>query len=265
MGCAVREQQRSVRTFGLNIIALGRCRTPHTNSLLKWTSNSWRVLLGAAAAWPNRVLSSRWAGRRVRFTFAADSRADSTRTRSSAIHPNVCVYATGGSEHYSSRDAIMERMEQQHALIRSAFPPAFAGCLPSLTWKQRLTGCAVCFLIGMLVSVFATFALVTSPTTFGVLYTFGNLLSLLSTGFLVGPMRQFKNMFHRKRITATLVFLALLIGTLAVAFGTGSTIGTLVMVLFQFLALAWYTISYIPYARDVVRKAIGGCFGKGGR
>ena len=114
-------------------------------------------------------------------------------------------------------------------------------------------------------SIFATLSLVVSPSTFGVLYTLGNLLSLLSTGFLVGPMRQVRNMFHRKRITATFLYLGALAATLGVAFGTGSTIGTLVMVLLQFLALIWYTISYVPFAREMVKNMFGNCFRKGGR
>jgi hypothetical protein len=96
------------------------------------------------------------------------------------------------------------------------------------------------------------------------LYTIGNLLSLLSTGFLIGPVRQLKNMFHRKRAVATLIYLGALIGTLAVAFTTHSVIATLLMILVQFCAMAWYTLSYIPYARDVVRKAVVGCFTRGG-
>ena len=102
------------------------------------------------------------------------------------------------------------------------------------------------------------------PVTFGILYTIGNILSLMSTGFLVGPRRQCKNMFHRKRIVASLVFIGALIGTLAVAISTGSIMATLLMILIQFCALAWYTLSYIPYARDMVRNALLGCFRRGG-
>jgi len=51
-----------------------------------------------------------------------------------------------------------------------------------------------------------------------VLYTFGNIVSLFSTAFLFGPLRQLKNMFQLKRITATLLYIAALIGTLVVAF-----------------------------------------------
>lgn len=38
-----------------------------------------------------------------------------------------------------------------------------------------------------------------------------------STGFMVGPIRQIKNMFHPKRWLTTLVVIGALIGTLLVA------------------------------------------------
>jgi hypothetical protein len=43
-------------------------------------------------------------------------------------------------------------------------------------------------------------------------------VSLFSTAFLFGPLRQLKNMFQLKRISATLLYIAALIGTLVVAF-----------------------------------------------
>lgn len=40
---------------------------------------------------------------------------------------------------------------------------------------------------------------------------------------------------------------------------TGSVIGVLCMILVQFLALVWYTLSYIPYARDLVWRMMANC------
>jgi hypothetical protein len=55
------------------------------------------------------------------------------------------------------------------------------------------------------------------PVTFAILYTIGNIVSLSSTAFLVGPVKQLKNMFAQKRIIATIVFLSAMILTLVVA------------------------------------------------
>lgn len=55
------------------------------------------------------------------------------------------------------------------------------------------------------------------PKTFAVLYTFGNVTALCSTAFLIGPRKQLKNMFARKRIIATVVYLLAIILTILVA------------------------------------------------
>ena len=55
------------------------------------------------------------------------------------------------------------------------------------------------------------------PVTFAILYTIGNIISLCSTAFLVGPVKQIKNMFAEKRLIATIVFLVSMIITLVVA------------------------------------------------
>ena len=55
------------------------------------------------------------------------------------------------------------------------------------------------------------------PTKFAILYTMGNVLSLGSTGFLVGFMNQLKNMFKGTRLVATCVYLGAMIMTLVAA------------------------------------------------
>ncbi len=85
-------------------------------------------------------------------------------------------------------------------------------------------------------------------------------------------MSQLRAMFHRKRVIATLMYLGLLIATLGVAFGVpntqadgvtatpGKVTGIIALVIFQFAALVWYTLSYIPFARDLMKKGISSCF-----
>lgn len=71
--------------------------------------------------------------------------------------------------------------------------------------------------------------------------------------FLVGPWKQTKNMFKEKRIVATSIYLVMLVITLVVAFKLQNGALVLICVFIQFLAMLWYSISYIPFARDVVR------------
>ena len=127
-----------------------------------------------------------------------------------------------------------------------------------LTFKQRLIGFVSCFSFGFLLSFIATASLWGGDYTgFGTLYSVGNVLTLFSTGFLMGPVTQLKNMFHSKRAGATLAYLIMIGVTLTVAFAyTGSknvkAFLVVLCVIIQSLALTWYTLSYIPFARDMV-------------
>ena len=76
----------------------------------------------------------------------------------------------------------------------------------------------------------------------------------------MGPMTQLRNMFHKNRAAATCIYLGALIATLAVAFTVKNGLLVLALVLVQFLALLWYTASYIPFARQLITRAVKGCF-----
>eukprot|EP00949_MAST-11_sp_MAST-11-sp1_P005182 g5182.t1 len=137
------------------------------------------------------------------------------------------------------------------------------GCLPSLSFQQRMIGFAVCFAIGCLISFTSTFSML-DPQRFAVLYTMGNIVSLMSTGFVWGPMRQLKAMFKPVRIVATVVYLTTLVLVLVVALAVpdfgGKTAVIIMLLICQFLALSWYALSYIPFARTAVKNCAAGCF-----
>ena len=67
-------------------------------------------------------------------------------------------------------------------------------CCPTLTKAQRMLGFVVCFSFGALLSLSALSSLpsllIGNPAPFAFKYTFGNLLSLASSSFLVGPAKQ---------------------------------------------------------------------------
>lgn len=135
--------------------------------------------------------------------------------------------------------------------------------LCKLSYKTRLIGFASCCAIGIVIS-FLSFITIANPVRFAVLYSFGNLVSLAATMFLMGPVKQFKNMFDEKRRVATIVYLSALVATLVIALWQGKKLVILVLLLVvvQFLALIWYTLSYIPYGRTVAASAVTGCFKK---
>jgi hypothetical protein len=114
----------------------------------------------------------------------------------------------------------------------------------ALTKKQRFIGFGSCLVFGMLIS-FLSFLFLTRPTSFALLYTLGNIVSLASTGFLIGFLRQLKYAFAKKRIAATLIFIFAMIMTLFSVLYLKITILAIFCVIIQFAALVWYTASYI--------------------
>ncbi|XP_039737350.1 vesicle transport protein SFT2A isoform X2 [Pteropus medius] len=114
----------------------------------------------------------------------------------------------------------------------------------SLSFSTRLRWFAICFVSGVLFSILGT-GLLWLPgglKLFAVFYTFGNIAALASTCFLMGPMKQLKKMFETTRLLATIIMIWHKKGL------------ALLFCILQFLSMTWYSLSYIPYARDAVIK-----------
>ena len=74
----------------------------------------------------------------------------------------------------------------------------------------------------------------------------------------MGPCSQLKKMFASTRIVATiLVFVA--IGMTLFAAHLKNPGLALLFIIIQSLAMTWYSLSYIPYARDAVKKTVESC------
>ncbi|XP_019331943.1 vesicle transport protein SFT2B isoform X2 [Alligator mississippiensis] len=120
----------------------------------------------------------------------------------------------------------------------------------TLSWGTRMKGFIACFAIGVLCSILGT-CLLWVPRKglilFAVFYTLGNIASIGSTVFLMGPMKQLKRMFEPTRLIATIIMLWHNKGL------------ALIFCILQFFALAWYSISFIPFARDAVKKCASVC------
>ncbi|XP_014298739.1 vesicle transport protein SFT2A isoform X2 [Microplitis demolitor] len=131
----------------------------------------------------------------------------------------------------------------------------------TLSWSTRIKGFAICFIIGILLSFLGSFALFLHKglTVFAVFYTLGNIVSLMSTCFLMGPVNQLKKMFASTRIIATLIVILALIMTLYAAIKLDKPGLALLFIIIQSLAMTWYSLSYIPYARDAVKKTVESC------
>lgn len=132
--------------------------------------------------------------------------------------------------------------------------------LPAMTYQQRIGGCLMFMVLGFLISMGSTMRIISliegNPVPFATMYTTGNIISICATCFLYGPWTQAKKMFAPTRAIATLIYLFFMCVTLFLAFYSGHiSFRVLLLVLCiicQFLALCWYTISFIPFARDIV-------------
>lgn len=131
--------------------------------------------------------------------------------------------------------------------------------LPSLTLRERLLGCATMMLCGYLLS-FGSFMrmknlLMGDPVPLVVNVTVGNIIALCGTCFLSGPQSQLQRMFHKSRKLASGFYLGSLGLTIFLLllprFPLRSFLLFLLMV-GQYVAITWYCLSYIPFARDFV-------------
>ncbi|KAG8383333.1 hypothetical protein BUALT_Bualt04G0001600 [Buddleja alternifolia] len=125
--------------------------------------------------------------------------------------------------------------------------------------RQRMYGFAICLASGIsctLLSMLVFF----NPVKFGITFSFGNLLALGSTGFLIGPKRQVTMMLDPVRIYATAIYIASIIVALFCAVYVRNKLLTLLAIVLEFGALIWYSLSYIPFARSMVSKIMVACF-----
>lgn len=128
----------------------------------------------------------------------------------------------------------------------------------TLSTKQRFYGFAICFTAGVTCTLMSMLVFF-NPIKFGIAFTFGNLLSLGSTAFLVGPKRQVTMMLGPVRIYATAIYLASMIFALFCALYVHNKVLTLLALILEFGGLIWYSLSYIPFARSMVSKVMVSC------
>lgn len=121
----------------------------------------------------------------------------------------------------------------------------------AFSYTQRLYGFAACLIAGFLF-IFLSMVVFMKPIKFALLFTFGNMLAVGSTAFLIGPAEQLRKMFDPVRVYATAVYLGCAVLALACAILIHSKILTILAMICEICALIWYSLSYIPFARRVV-------------
>lgn len=127
-----------------------------------------------------------------------------------------------------------------------------------LTRMQRLYGFGGCLALGFVLSILGAALLFLGQLgSFAILYALGTVISLIGTGFLIGFTKQLKLMFKPVRVAATLIFLVSIVLVFIGAFVINSDLLCIILVIVEYLAYTWYTLSYIPYARSAVLKVFG--------
>lgn len=144
----------------------------------------------------------------------------------------------------------------------SGFSPNPSMC-PDLDLKTRILGFIITLILGfimMIGSVAQIFSLVLGGQAwFAMWFTVGNIVSLSSTFFLMGPKKQCENMLNPVRATVSFVLLGSMISTVVLALLGISKILILVSIGIQFCALTWYVLSYIPSGRTYCGRCLKSC------
>lgn len=154
-----------------------------------------------------------------------------------------------------------ERCDEESGIITQVDADFMVMDQTTLSWSTRIKGFAICFIVGILCSFLGSFALFLQKglAVFAVFYTLGNIISLASTCFLMGPFNQLKKMFASTRIIATILVFVSIGLTLFAALHLHNPGLALLFIIIQSLAMTWYSLSYIPYARDAVKKTVEAC------
>ena len=138
---------------------------------------------------------------------------------------------------------------------------------PSMPVKHRIAGFIICLILGFALSVVSAVLFIfggLAAYKFAILFSLGNICSLLSSLFLVGPCRQLKRMFEKKRIAATILVLFFIAFTIVYALviykdEVFHKIILWIIIGLQFASNIWYLLSYIPFGRAACKKGIACC------
>lgn len=131
---------------------------------------------------------------------------------------------------------------------------------PDLDLKTRFLGFVISFIVGIFMMISSISQLFTlalgGQRWFALWYTCGNLVCLSSTFFLMGPKKQCENMMKpQRKLTSLMLFLSM--GTcLVMAFSGISKLIVMVGIIFQFITLVWYVLSYIPGGQSLCSKCV---------
>ncbi|XP_008787658.2 vesicle transport protein SFT2B isoform X2 [Phoenix dactylifera] len=123
----------------------------------------------------------------------------------------------------------------------------------SLSPLQRLYGFAACLVAGLACMLLSLIVFL-KPIKFAVIFTFGNILAVGSTAFLIGPGRQVRMMLDPVRVYATVIYIGCVILALVSALWIHSKVLALLAIISEICALICMTshqasadVQYLSY------------------
>lgn len=126
---------------------------------------------------------------------------------------------------------------------------------PTMSFQQRVYGFVSCLVLGGVMGIFSwVCAFRAEWNLFAIFMTMSNVISISGSMFFAGPVKQVKKMFAETRWIATSVFIIAMLLTILSAVLLKKPALVVVMCLIQYVAMVWYGLSYIPYARTVVKN-----------
>ncbi|KAL1314928.1 hypothetical protein AAHE18_16G224100 [Arachis hypogaea] len=126
-----------------------------------------------------------------------------------------------------------------------------SGGLCSLSPTQRIYGFAACLIAG-LACMLLSMIVFAKPIKFALLFTFGNVLAVGSTAFLLGPAQQLGMMLDNARVFATAIYIGCVVIALICALWIHDKLLTIIAIIIEIGALI--CLSYIPFARRMVSE-----------
>jgi len=94
---------------------------------------------------------------------------------------------------------------------------------------------------------------------FAIMTSLGAILSLIGTFFLSGPLNQLKKMFEPTRLIATIVYLTSIVFAILAGLVLKNPVLAIICVAVEYAAMIWYSLSFIPYARETLWSCFAKC------
>lgn len=119
-----------------------------------------------------------------------------------------------------------------------------------LSRVERIIGFLCCLGASILCFVLSFFlfpVLALKPRKFGLLWSMGSLLFVISFGILQGPVSYIRHLLSRERFIFTIVFFGSVLLTIYTSVVLKSTILTIFASIIEIFSVLYYTVSYFPF------------------